>query len=227
MTAQPTRLPESTPRPRVKVCGLRRAGDALLALELGASFLGLIFAEGTPRCLSEEQAASLLEEVRAKAEAPVRPVGVFVHEPADRILHLSRRLGLAAVQLHAPVPDGELAPLGIPVVRAVRIKGPESSPDIETALEKGPVLLDAFAEGRHGGTGKVFDHALAVPFIPKGTVLIAGGLNPGNIGGIAETLKNARALPYAFDVSSGLEESPGVKSAEKMRAFFAALEEAL
>jgi len=216
-------LPPAAAEPHVKVCGLRRAQDALLALDLGASFLGLIFAQGTPRFLSEDDAARMLAEVRARATAPVRPFGVFVSEPVDRIARLVERLDLAAVQLHAPQPEDAIARLPVPTLRAVRVKGPESAADIERAMALGPVLLDTFVDGKHGGTGKVFDHSVALPFFARGSVFIAGGLNPENIGGIVETLREAGGLPYAFDVSSGLEEAPGIKSHDKMRRFFAAV----
>ncbi len=220
MAAAP-QLPDPIGHPHIKICGLRRPQDALLALELGASFLGVIFAEGTPRCLETGEAAALLDEVRAKAKVPVRPIGVFVHEPIEHIRALVKSLGLAAVQLHAPKPEEDFARFPVPVIRAVRVRGEESRKEIESAMGRGPVLLDAFVEGRHGGTGRVFDHDLAIPHIPKGKVFIAGGLNPDNIGGVAQALANAGALPYAFDASSGLEVSAGIKSDEKLKTFFA------
>lgn len=213
--------PPSAP-PHIKVCGLRRSEDALLAIELGASFIGLIFAEGTPRCLQEDEAVAMLAAVRARASAPVRPVGVFVHEPIERVSRLVDRLGLVAAQFHAPRTDEELATLPVPSVRVVRVKGPESAPEIEHALARGPVLLDTHAHDKHGGTGRVFDHAVALPWFARGKVFIAGGLNPENIGGIVAALEQAGGQPYAFDASSGLEESPGVKSHDRMRRFFAA-----
>ena len=224
----PEGFPPADPlRPHVKVCGLTRAEDALAALSFGASFFGLIFAEGTPRCLTREEAAALVGEVRANADNPVRPVGVFVHEPLDMIRKLIAELGLAAVQLHGDHTPEETRDLGVPVLQAVRMKGPESAGEIETAREAGRVpLLDAFVAGQYGGTGKVFDHDLAVPHIMRGPVFIAGGLNPDNIRSVSGKLKAAGAVPYAFDISSGLEEKPRVKSMDKMERFFGELRKA-
>ncbi|MEQ8818671.1 MAG: phosphoribosylanthranilate isomerase [Sumerlaeia bacterium] len=208
------------------MCGLTLAEDALLALELGASFLGLIFAEGTPRCLTLEDARALLGEVRARSARPVRPFGVFVHEPVGRMVTIVRELDLAAVQLHGEAhADEALSALPVPAIRAVRVKGPESAAEIEPILSaRGVVLLDTYAKGQHGGTGKTFDHDVARPFFGRGRVFLAGGLTPDNIGAVAGEL--GPELPYAFDVSSGLEEAPRRKSAEKMRRFFGALEAA-
>jgi phosphoribosylanthranilate isomerase len=193
----------------------------VLALDLGASFLGLIFAAGTPRALSPEAAEDLLAEVRSRRpEAEIRPVGVFVNEPAEVVLDLAHRLDFAAVQFHDWRPDDQIRALGCPALQAVRVRGPESGDEIERGLARGPVLLDTFVEGKHGGTGKTFDHDLALPWFSRGTVFIAGGLKPDNIGDITRRLKSGGGLPYAFDVSSGLEEAPGRKDAEKMRRFF-------
>lgn len=209
-------LPDTAPHSHLKICGLTRPEDAVLAMRLGATFVGLIFAEGTPRCLTPGQADRIVAALRGEFPA-VRPIGVFVHEPASMIHDLVDRLKLVAVQLHGQVLDN----LAVPSLRAVRVRDASSAGEIERALEAGPVLLDSFVEGKHGGTGKVFDHELAMPFLrrPDGRVFLAGGLNPDNIGAVAGRLAAAGALPYAFDVSSGLEASPGVKSPEKMTRF--------
>ncbi len=221
----PSEFPSYNDRPFVKVCGLTRAEDALLALELGASFLGLIFAENTPRLLSQNQARALLADVRmAACGEPVRPVGVFVHEPIEFIHSCVHDLELAAVQLHTTHSLEDRLSLGVPVIQAIRMRGPESAAEIDRALIDGPVLLDAFVEGQHGGTGRVFDHELAFPHVRRGPMFIAGGLNPENIAGIAARFREEDALPYVFDVSSGLEAEPRIKSHDKMRAFFRALE---
>lgn len=212
----------SAPRPHVKVCGLTRVEDALLALELGATYLGLIFAEGTPRCLSECDAAGLLAEVRARASAPVRPVGVFVHEPPAAISFLAEHLGLAAVQLHDSRTADSLR-LGIPTWRAVQVRGPESLAEVQSAVSAGTVVLDAFAPGKHGGTGRTFDHSLVDPYLDRGRVFIAGGLNPDNITEVAGRFTETGRQPYGYDVSSGLEAEPRIKDHAKMRAFFSAL----
>lgn len=223
--SQPLAYPAATRPPRVKVCGLTRLEDARAALELGASFLGFIFAD-SPRRVTRDRVAAMVAQLRDDvAEASlVRPVGVFVREPAHEIAALAHALGLYAVQLHRPPsPEDDAALAGLRVVHAVSVRGPESQGEIIAALDRGAVLLDAFVPGMHGGTGRVFDHHLAQPFFSSGRVWIAGGLNPDNIGGIAATLSESGDPPYVFDVSSGLEESPGVKAPRKMADFFANL----
>lgn len=225
----PATFPPPADAPHVKVCGMTRLEDARLAIELGAAFLGLVFAEESPRRVSRVQARALLAALRGEfGDERVRPVGVFVSEPAGEIAALAEELRLAAVQLHTVRPPEERRRIAVPILQAVRVRGEQSASDIAEAAARGAVLLDSFAEGKHGGTGKLFDHALAVAPIHAGaTVFIAGGLKADNIGEIAARLREAAALPYAFDVSSGLEESPGHKSAAKMQAFFAALRQAL
>lgn len=219
-------LPPGFPRPvaaqsHVKICGLTRVADARLAIELGAAFIGLIFAAESPRRLDIEQAEELLAGLRRNLPGKaIRPIGVFVHEPVAIICEAIDRLGLAAVQLHAARTAEELACIAVPVVQAVQVRGDEDGPAIREAQQRGAVLLDTFVDGQHGGTGKVFDHGLAVPFIQSGAVFIAGGLKPENISRIAERLRQANARPYCFDASSGLESAPGIKDEEKMRRFF-------
>ncbi|MBI5153798.1 phosphoribosylanthranilate isomerase [Candidatus Poribacteria bacterium] len=221
----PAAFPPPQSIPFIKVCGLTRQQDALLALEEGAAFLGFIFARESPRCLDPTRAKTLLDTVRSSCgHCPVRAVGVFAAEPPSLISQLTADLELAAVQIHTEVSEELASGFPVPIIRAIRVKGPESAPAIRAAHALGPVLLDAFVEGRHGGTGKVFDHSLAMPHLRDGPVLIAGGLNPGNISGVAAGFRQSgSSMPYAFDVSSGLEDSPGIKSAARIREFFAAL----
>lgn len=224
MSAGP--FPPPTSPPRVKVCGLTRVEDARRAVELGASFLGFIFAGESPRCTTGDHVASILKELRSDAvdAESIRPVGVFVNEPAEDIAALAAALDLYAVQLHRdPTAEDEAVLSRLRLLRAISVRGAESTPAIHHALDRGSVLLDAFVPGMAGGTGKVFDHRLAEPFFGTGRVWIAGGLNPDNIGSIAATLAAGAHAPYAFDVSSGLESAPGVKSAAKLDAFFANL----
>jgi len=216
-------FPPAQSHPHVKVCGLTRADDAALAVELGAAFIGLIFARESPRHVDEGRAAALLDELRAAGHSP-RAIGVFVNEPLAEMAALADKLGLAAVQVHRALPLEASDEVPVPLLRAIRVRGAQDDGAIREAIASGYALLDTFVEGTHGGTGKVFDHSLALPHLASGRVFIAGGLNPGNIAAIAGRFREAGAgVPYAFDVSSGLEASPGVKDHAKMRAFFAAL----
>lgn len=204
--------------PLVKICGLTTKSDAHLALELGASFLGVIMTARSQRYVPPERAKPLLEGIRER-EPDTRIVGVFTDEPAEQIAEAARELSLFAVQVHAPpAPVAALLP-ETPVLPAISIRGMSDAALAEDALRQfGAVLADAFAPGLHGGTGKVFDHRCVQPLFARGKVFIAGGLTPDNIEDIVTRLGSSQ--PYAYDLSSGVEESPGVKSPEKLRRFF-------
>ena len=204
--------------PRIKVCGLTREEDGIAALEAGASFLGLIFAE-SPRRVETIRARKLIE-VWKLHNANVRVVGVFVNDPFDRIARMVAELGLFAAQIHGTYTMDEIRSADFRVLKAFSVIGPQDDAVIAEAQEVAPVLIDTYSPGKHGGTGKVFDHVLAIPAIRRGHVFIAGGLNPQNVDEVILHFASEDAVPYALDVSSGLEEAKGIKSAKKIVAFF-------
>jgi len=216
-----TEWPVEVGVPRVKVCGLTREKDGIAALKEGASFLGLIFAE-SPRRVSIGQATRLLEAWR-EHNPNVHVVGVFVNEPLDEIRRIVNELELFAAQVHGQYNVEQIRSAEFRVLRAFSVVGPQDDPAIAEAQEICPVLLDGYTKGKHGGTGKVFDHSLAIPAIRRGPVFIAGGLNPLNVEPLMGRLAVDGAVPYALDVSSGLENLPGEKSAKKIVAFFEAV----
>lgn len=209
-------------RTRVKVCGITRVEDALVAVEAGADALGFIFAE-SPRRVSVAQAGEIVSQIPPL----VTPIGVFVDEPPEVVAEVARAAGLRAVQLHGgESPEcaralRSLAPVW--VVKAFRVRGESALAEIGRYRECcDAVLLDAFVPGSAGGTGKVFDWSLAERAVACGVPLfLAGGLHPGNV---AEAVRRVR--PYAVDVSSGVEAGPGVKDHERLRAFLGAVRDA-
>ena len=213
--------------PHIKICGLKRPQDAGLALELGASFLGLILTEKSPRHLPAAEARELVAEVRRRFGEQVRFIGVFVDEDPAEVVRLYEELGLFAIQAHRNVEQlSELLPPQrvIPAL-AIRDEADAARAD-EFRSNHTALHADAFSPTAHGGTGKVFDHRFVQPYFARTRVLIAGGLNPENIEEILFRLTPG-GLPYAFDLSSGIEESPGVKSERKMRRFFEEFHRAL
>ncbi len=199
---------------RVKTCGLTSAEDAASASKAGASYGGLIFAEESPRRVSFGQA------LRIRQAAPLRWVGVFVNEPPERLIEISRRLDLAAVQLHGDEDRGVVQglrgklPPGCEIWKAHRVRG-SIPPAAGTGADR--LVLDRFEKGLRGGTGKCPDWSLVRAYPERGSAVLAGGLNPQNA---AEAdLIGA----WALDVNSGAEDAPGRKSEAKLRAFFAAL----
>lgn len=207
--------------PRIKICGLKREEDGIAALEAGASFLGVILAE-SPRRIEPSRAKELVSAWQAH-NPNARVIGVFVNTPIEEVGAIIEDVGLYAAQLHGRYTVEELAGANFRYIRAFSVRGPQDDPAITEAQELGPVLLDGFTPGMHGGTGKVFDHSLAIPPIRRGPVFIAGGLNPENVIGIMDWLAAENAVPYALDVSSGLEQGVGVKSRPKIVAFMEAV----
>jgi phosphoribosylanthranilate isomerase len=208
---------------RVKVCGLTRLEDARLAAAHGAWALGFVFAPSSPRRVSAERVREILD---ALPNSPL-PVGVFVDQGEDEILATARTAGLRAVQLHGTEPASLVMALKarLPGLRVFRARGVATGADLEgLALAAGEdvILLDARVGKRSGGLGVAFDWNLAAGLSPALPLVLAGGLRAANVG---EALRVVR--PFALDVSSGVECSPGVKCPDKLADFFRAVKEAV
>lgn len=203
-------------RTRIKICGIGNVDDALAAVEAGADAIGLVFYPPSPRAVSEEVAEAIV-----RALPPfVTTVGLFVNEEQAKVRQISERLALDCLQFHGDESSDYCASFGRAHMKAIRVRQAE---DIPAALEQysgaSGLLLDAYKAGVPGGTGERFDWRW-VPVQSRGLVL-AGGLNADNVQAAIST-----ARPYAVDVSSGVEESPGKKSVAAMRAFTAAVQAA-
>jgi phosphoribosylanthranilate isomerase len=198
---------------RVKICGITRLEDAELAASLGAWALGFILWPGSSRAVEEAVAAGIARQVRRRVEL----VGVFVNPTLDEVAHAADAIGLTHVQLHGdegPSFATEAARrTGAKIIKAARVAG---GADLQ-ALERFRTdfhLLDTKVEGMQGGSGKVWDWSLAARRRSKVPAILSGGLTPENVaGGIAAV------RPYAVDVASGVEASPGVKDHAKLEAF--------
>lgn len=203
---------------RVKVCGITRLEDAQLAVELGAAALGFVFYPRSPRSIAARAARSIIERLPPF----VTTVGVYAEETdAQHVSAIAQESGVQTLQLHGPrLPelDGLLA--DYPIIRAVAV-GEGFNPETLANLQARAFLLDAFHPDLRGGTGKTFEWALARKATAYGTIIMAGGLNPENVGGAI-----LEVHPFAVDVASGVESSPGKKDAVRLRAFFTAVEEA-
>lgn len=203
---------------RVKICGITRERDARVAVELGAAALGFNFYALSPRCVAPQAAAEIIRRLPPF----LMSVGVFADEvDAGRLVAVAREARVAALQLHGPrFPELDGALVGYPLIRAVAVR--EGFKVDELAhLKASAFLLDAFDPTLMGGTGKTIDWSLAREAKRYGTIILAGGLTPENVG---EAVREVR--PFAVDVASGVESAPGLKDAMKLRAFFAAITEA-
>jgi phosphoribosylanthranilate isomerase len=202
---------------RVKVCGITRLEDAELAVELGAWAIGFILWPGSKRAADPAVAAGIAATLRRRVE----PVGVFVNASLDEIAHAADNIGLTHVQLHGdegPSFCSEVARrTGAKVIKAIRVASASDFQDLER-FHTDYHLLDTAKRGAFGGTGETWDWALAARRKRKAPVILSGGLTPENVAaGIAAV------DPFAVDVASGVEASPGIKDPEKLAAFMAAV----
>jgi phosphoribosylanthranilate isomerase len=192
---------------RVKICGITCQEDALAAAYAGADALGFIFAK-SPRQVEPQKA----REIIAALPGLVHSVGVFVDESLDHVKQVREFCGLDYVQLHGEEDRFYTSSLTPKVIRTLGMgSGPApSADDYPDAF----LLLDTQVKGQRGGTGKTFDWSLAAPIAARRQVMLAGGLNPDNVARAIKTVK-----PFAVDVSSGVELSPGRKDHERIAEF--------
>lgn len=194
---------------RVKICGITNLEDARAAIGAGADALGFVFHEKSPRNVSPQKAAAII----SKLPPFVQTVGLFVDADPERINWVADFCGLDLIQLHGEEDPDDCAEIRRRVVKAFRIKDASSL----TKLGKYHVsayLLDAWSADAAGGTGKTFDWGLLRDIGADRPIILAGGLNPDNVRQAVEEVR-----PYAVDVSSGVESSPGKKDAEKIMKF--------
>ena len=196
--------------PKIKICGFTRPQDAQAAAELGADAVGLVFYAKSKRCVDAAQAA----EIVAALPPQVVKVALFVNESAEQICRILGAVPIDIVQFHGDEAPEFCRQFGKPYWKAVRV---QSAQDIAEAAERyadaAALLLDAHIEGQYGGTGQVFDWHLLPETMPLPWIL-SGGLNPGNV---AAAVRQTGAA--WLDVSSGVEQAPGIKSRDLMADF--------
>jgi phosphoribosylanthranilate isomerase len=202
---------------QVKICGLRRVDDALVAAEAGAAMLGLIFAPSRRR-IEPEAARELVEQV--KDRVPTKVVGVFVNENPDEINRLARLCRLDYAQLSGDETEGTVAALDVPAIQVFHVGENGVDGALASRVEQSSaelVLLDTAQHASYGGTGKRFNwHGgmrIERPF------LLAGGLRADNAAEAVHAMH-----PWGLDVSSGVETA-GDKDPEKIRTFIARVRE--
>jgi phosphoribosylanthranilate isomerase len=200
---------------RVKVCGVRRIEDALLAAELGAWAVGFVFWPGSPRFIDPYRA----RRISAALPPWLVPVGVFVNQPIDYVSGVASLVRLGAVQLHGRESAEMVERLQHRVIKSVPVGSDFDISTIDAVPARAAVLLDAHDPERRGGTGTVVDWSHAAAAALRRPVLLAGGLRPDNVRRAVDTVR-----PFGIDVSSGVEASPGVKDHGRLRALFAALD---
>lgn len=201
-------------RTRVKFCGITRAADADVAVQLGADAIGLVLASGSPRFISLGQAAM----IRRRLAPFVQAVTLFRNASAAEVRRAVAAVQPDLLQFHGDENPEFCASFGVPYLRAVPMKGTTDVGAWERRYATAAgLLLDAHAPGEQGGQGRIFDWS-AVPAALAGRLVLAGGLTPDNVG-----VAVRRVRPYAVDVSSGIESAPGVKDPDRMRRFLEAV----
>ena len=206
---------------KVKFCGMTRPVDAALAAEIGANYVGVVFADG-PRRVDATRARLILDA----AGGSVKRAGVFGTNDPEEIAPAAELARLDVVQLHGDPSISDVKALRRTfrgeIWAAIRIAGTHIPGDAELLFDTADaIVLDARSDKRLGGTGQALPWGeLALDLAHdrgSAAVVLAGGLKPDNVAGAIRTLG-----PDVVDVSSGIESSPGVKDPWLMREFFAA-----
>lgn len=195
---------------RIKFCGLTRPEDVRLAVELGVDYVGLVFAPGSPRRLSHESAHRL----RALVPEEIAVVALVMDNPRQDIEEIIEALRPDLLQFHGSEDDVSCSAFGIPFLKAVAM-GADADADAAASLFPSAygLLLDGHGPGEAGGSGQRFDWT-RTPGSTQTRFFLAGGLCADNVGLAIRT-----ARPWGVDVSSGIEQAPGIKDGGKMRFF--------
>lgn len=207
----------ATHRTRIKICGITRHEDAVTAAEAGADAIGFIFHRPSPRYVDPDAAAAI-----ARVMPPfVAIVGVFFDVDAALVNDLAARVGLSMLQFHGDETPEFCEQFAKPFMKAIRVRRGVDLLQYEALFPKtSALLLDAYRPGIPGGTGETFDWEL-VPQDLQSRIVLSGGLTVANVGvGIR------RLTPWAVDVSSGVEVSPGIKDPDRIEQFVAAVRRA-
>src|ERR1051325_5291165 len=198
---------------KVKICGNTNLADAQAAVAAGADMLGFIFAEASPRRVTIEAAADITRQLPGH----IVKVGVFVNASEEFVTRAIAACGLNMLQFHGDEPPEFCTQFGAMSVKAFRVRDQQP---LDSLLDypTDAWLLDAYDADKAGGTGKTFNWELAVAAQKFGKpIFLAGGLTPENV---ADAVQRVR--PFAVDVSSGVEASPGKKDHAKGQAFIGA-----
>ena len=192
-----------------KICGITNLDDANVAVENGASAIGFIFYEKSPRTISINNAKSISKHL----PKTIARVGVFVNHEKDFIHEAISKVPLDMIQLHSDETPDFCNQFDVPILKALRIKN-EASLSVMDQYDVAVFLLDTFSNDQYGGTGETFDWSILNRKF-KTPIILSGGLNSENILDAIDAVN-----PSAVDVNSGVESSPGKKDFNKLKSLF-------
>ncbi len=198
---------------KVKVCGITNLEDAHMSVDAGADALGFIFVHSSPRYIEPARANEIIKTLPPF----VTPVGVVADIEREEVNEILSASGVRCIQFHGNEDASDICGYQQPVIKAFRVKEDFDVRQLKN-FPTPTFLLDTFVDGMNGGTGKTFDWSIAVEAKKYGRIILSGGLTPGNV---AEAIAAVR--PYAIDVNSGVEVSPGKKDKNKLNELFSAL----
>ena len=194
----------------IKICGITREQDALAAAHCSANAVGFVFYAKSPRAVTPTRAAGLMRVLPPF----VTSVALFVDADAEVVKHTLAIARADLLQFHGDESPAYCRQFGVPYLKALRVRpGVDLLQYARDYHDACGLLLDAYVEGTHGGTGATFDWALIPKNLPL-PVVLSGGLTPENV---IAAIKAVR--PWAVDVSSGVEFAKGIKDAAKIAAF--------
>lgn len=202
---------------KLKFCGFTRIDDVKFAIELGVDFQGFIFFSSSKRFIPIEVFDNIFRYTKGG-----NFVGVFVNEDIARVIQISKTYNLAFVQLHGDENNDYIKDIllqDVNVIKAFRIKNDDDILKIKESVSE-YILVDTFVEGMYGGTGKSIDLNLLdnlFSSVKNKKIFISGGINAQNI---SEIVKMFGKYAYGIDLSSGIEEKPGIKSHILMKEVF-------
>ena len=213
--------PRKSNRPMVKICGITREEDGMLAAKLGADMLGFVFSK-TKRLTTEGFVRDFAAKLRASRSPESIPLLVGVITETDSpegqaAIRLAQEGILDAVQFHGIAPSNAGTPASMAHYCAVRIGDATDFEQVAALRSHGEprILLDAKVEGIPGGTGKQVPESLLREKASDIPLWLAGGINPENVSALV-----SKFHPELIDVSSGVESEPGIKNPEKLEALF-------
>ena len=205
-------------RTRVKICGITRVEDALIAVAQGADAIGLVFYPPSPRYVSPAQAAEIVNALPAF----ITVVALFVDASRTDVEAVLSQVNIDLIQFHGQETADECRQYGKSYMKAIRVKSDTNLVQYTTEYSDAKaLLLDTYAEGVPGGTGQVFDWTVIPKNLSK-PIVLAGGLDAENVEQAIRQVK-----PYAVDVSGGVEFKKGIKDAAKIAAFMRGVSNAI